>query len=96
MSGLVGASMIVYFCLSILQFFALMDGFAYWLGTPGILNFVLAFFGAGIPLLGTIGGIVGATQVWGWELSQALLLFFGPLGVVIVLGLIANLFDNDS
>ena len=96
MGGLAYASGFIYFCLSIFQFFALMDGFAYWFGTPGFINFFLALFGAGIPLLGTIGGIVGATQVWGWELYQAILFFFGPFGLVVGIVLAASLFDKSK
>ena len=97
MAGLVGVSGgLIYFCLGILQFFALMDGFAYWFGTPGFLNFFLALFTAGIPLLGTIGGFVGATQVWGWEMSQALLLFFGPLLLVFGAVALGSVFDKNN
>lgn len=95
MGGLVGANVVIYICLSALQFFALMDGFAYWLGTPGFINFFLALFGGGIPILGTIGGIVGATQVWGWSLSSAILLFFGPLLLVAAITIVIGLTENS-
>ena len=97
MSGLLGISaLVIYFCLSFLQFFALMDGFAHWFGTPDFINFFLALFGAGIPFLGTIGGCVGATQVWGWEISQTILLFFGPLGLSIGAVMAASFFDKSN
>lgn len=90
MFGLNSSVAILWFSVSILQFFALMDGFAYWFGTNAFINFILALILGGIPFLGTIGGMFGAIQIWDWSFLQAFLLFFGPLIAAIIFAILSS------
>ena len=76
--------------LGIVQWFAIVDGLSYWFDISGIIAYVISFFVAYIPIIGTIAGIIGALDVWGWSWINAGLLFFGPLIFVIILSLIFN------
>ena len=78
---------LVYFALGLIQILATVDGVAYWTGLPGFLSWIIALAIAYIPLVGTIAGYLGALNIWGWEIWQAALLFFGGLGTCILLGL---------
>jgi hypothetical protein len=81
-----GLIVIGYIGLGIVQWFAMVDGIAHWTGMSTFFAGVVSFFLAGIPLLGTILGFIGAIEVWGWAWWQAGLLFFGTFGVIIALG----------
>lgn len=69
---------IVYFVLAIIQFLALVTGIQE-IGVHWLLSGIVAFLIATIPIIGTIGGIYGAVEGWGWPLYQAITLFVGPL-----------------
>jgi hypothetical protein len=45
----------------------------------GFFGFIAAFILAEIPILGTVMGIRGAMNSWGWEFVPSLLLFIGVL-----------------
>ena len=75
--------------LGFVQLFAIADYFG-----GGFFSMMLAFLLTYIPLVGSVFGVLGAHQEWGWELWQALLLFFWyipVLGVQFVIGM----FDAD-
>jgi hypothetical protein len=74
-----------YFLMGLFQWFAIGDGFSYFLGVPHFVGYSLAFVLTWVPLLGGIAGIYGAHVVWGWELVPAILFFSWPLVIAIVL-----------
>lgn len=74
-----GIAQIGYLVLSIFQFFAIIAGFDVWLGLGSFISTTLALFLAGIPLLGTLVGMLGAVQGWGWTWFEAGALFLTPL-----------------
>jgi len=61
--------------LGLVQFAAIVNGFTYTFGS--FFGFIIAFILGEMPILGTIMGIIGAVNNWGWSLFQAILLFFG-------------------
>ena len=67
---------IAYFVMGIVQLFAAWDGYMYLLGVGSFVGGVLAFFTAYIPLVGSLVGMYGAINVWGWGFLQAFVLFF--------------------
>jgi len=71
----------LYFLVGIAQFFAIWDAIELYLDW-GFLDFFVAFSVTYIPLLGSILGYFGATEVWGWAPWQALALFFWYLPVI--------------
>jgi len=71
----------LYFLVGIAQFFAIWDAIELYLDW-GFLDFFVAFSVTYIPLLGSILGYFGATEVWGWDPWQALALFFWYLPVI--------------
>ena len=73
--------------LSLLYFSALMDGCNYLFQTSGTANFFLAFLFAGLPPIGIIFGLIGATQMWGWGIGQALLVFIGPYALPLLVSI---------
>ena len=76
--------------LGIVQWFAIVDGLSYWWDISGFVAYILSFFIAYIPLLGTIAGFIGAIDVWGWSMFNAGLLFLGPFAIAILISLIFN------
>lgn len=88
-----------YLLVGVIQFFALWDGLNYALGLPSIVGFILSIFLTYIPIIGTLLGIYGAVNVWGWDLIRAVLLFFWyvpVLLVVLLIGGIGSLFQRGS
>jgi hypothetical protein len=75
---------LAYFVVGIVQLFAIMDGIGYALSVGSVLSFVIALFVTYIPLLGSVLGVYGATQVWDWSLLQSLALFFWYVPVAIL------------
>ena len=69
---------VIYFALAINQFLALVTGVQE-AGVHWILSGIIALIVAPIPIFGTIGGIYGAIEGWGWPWTQAAALFVGPL-----------------
>ncbi len=67
---------IAYFVVGIAQLFAIQDWFIeswYW---GSFISFLAALFVTYIPLLGSLLGVLGAHDVWGWSWVASLLLFF--------------------
>lgn len=78
---------IVFFVVGLVQFAAIVTGFQHALGAFGI---VLAFIVGEIPIVGTILGISGAINVWGWGLLPSLALFLGIPGVMLLVTLASS------
>ena len=73
----------LYFVVGIAQFFAIWDAIELYL-VWGWLDLWIALFVTYIPLLGSILGYLGATEVWYWEPWQALTLFFWYVPVAAI------------
>ncbi len=81
---------ILYLLLGVFQLAATFAGLEVWVGLHWIIAGPLAFFLAYIPLVGTIVGMFGAVEAWGWSWGQAGALFFGPFIVIFILLLISG------
>ena len=86
---------VTFLIMSILQFFAILDGFEIWLGLHWIIAAPLALFTAGIPIIGTIIGMCGAVHAWDWSWWSAFLLFCGPFIVVFTIAGIITFLQNS-
>ena len=84
---------VAYFLMGIVQFFAIWDFLSG--GDGGFLSFLGAMFLAGIPIVGSAMGVLGAYNVWGWSLMASILLMFGWLIVFGLFFLIGAMTDND-
>lgn len=76
---------VLYFGLGILQFAATLSGIESWLGLHWLIAIPVSLFIGYLPFVGTIFGLLGAIQAWGWEWYWAVLLFFGWMGLTFVL-----------
>ena len=90
-----GVAMICYLVLGLVQIFATVAGIAVTLDIPVVIAWILSSFIGYIPIVGTVMGIYGAIEGWGWALWQALALFLGPWIVILGFGLITVAFDRD-
>ncbi|HGJ65653.1 TPA: hypothetical protein ENS27_09715 [bacterium] len=81
-----GLLSIGWFLLGLIQFAAIVNGFMDALG--GFFGFIAAFVLAEIPILGTVMGINGAMNNWGWGFLPSLLLFIGApiFGILVSIG----------
>lgn len=77
---------LVYIAIGLVQLLATMAGLESWWGLHWAIAGPVAFIIAYIPLLGSIVGMVGAVDAWGWEWWQAGALFFGGLIITFVFG----------
>lgn len=88
--GVLGTTAVMsYYALGLVQIFATYNFFKYYWEWNGVVSFFAAMFTGYMPILGSIAGVMGATKVWGWELWAAMLLFFFPFAIwllVIILG----------
>ena len=76
-----------YFVIGFAQLFAIIEFFEQTLDW-GFFDVILAFFVTYIPILGSILGVFGATDGWGWSIWQAGALFFWYVPVYAVAFLI--------
>ena len=83
---------ISWFVIGIIQFAAIVSGFQDALGFIGV---PLAFILAEIPILGTIMGIRGAMNNWGWNFLPSLLLFFGLPVLMVLIALVRSRIGKD-
>lgn len=91
-TGVLG--MVAYIILGLVQwaaFYSLIRIYfdLHWL-LAGPITFLLSY----IPLLGTIGGVVGAKLAWHWTWLGSIGLFVGPWLVIIGIGIIFSSKDN--
>lgn len=80
---------ILFFILGSIQWLAGADGIAHWMHIPGFLAAFISAFLAYIPVIGTIVGVLGAVNSWGWEWYWAVALFVGPWATIALISLIA-------
>jgi len=83
-----------YFALGFFQLFAVYAGLSDWVGLHWIIAGPLAFFISYMPLIGTVVGMFGAVESWGWSWIQAFALFFGPFIVISVAYMLASTADR--
>lgn len=92
--GVKGLLAISYWVVAILQFFGIYALFS----DVWDWNWFFAFFAAlitcGIPVLGTILGVYGAHEGWGWSWLASLALYLWPFILVAVFGLCSFLFGK--
>ncbi|USG61466.1 hypothetical protein NBZ79_00560 [Sneathiella marina] len=79
-----------YFLLGVFQIAAIMAGVEYWLGWHWVFSAFIGLFLAYIPVIGTVAGVTGAIYGWGWPVLQAVVLFFGPLAFIFIIGIMAD------
>ena len=82
-----------YFLLSLLQFFAIWDYLS--AGAGGFFSFFGAIFLAYIPVVGSVLGVLGAHDIWGWSWGGAIALIFGPLLFMLMIAPLAVMFSKD-
>lgn len=80
---------VAFLLLGFVQLFAIADYFG-----GGFFSMVWALFLTYIPLVGSVFGVLGAHQEWGWELWQALLLFFWYIPI-LGFQFIVGMFDSE-
>lgn len=73
-----------------MQFFATYSYFSTAQDINGILSFILAIITCGVPILGTILGILGAHDGWGWSWTGSIMLFILPFVLYLILSLIMS------
>ncbi len=83
--GLIG-----YIGIGFIQLFAILDGIEVWLGIPTWLAFVVGVFTAWFPPFGQIVGFFAAWTIWDWNPLGAFALFFWPLILLLIAGMIGG------
>lgn len=81
---------VFYAVVTVLQFFAGVDGLSHLLGLQGIFVGLASALLAFIPAIGPAVGLYGAVVVWKWPIIGALLLFFWPYFILAGLMLIGS------
>lgn len=71
--------------LGFIQGDAIDDGLTEWLGMGFFTSLIVGHFLGYVPVVGSIIGVVGAVDIWGWHWYWAVLLFFGWAAVLVVL-----------
>lgn len=75
---------IAYVVMGIVQFFAIWDGAIVGLGVSSFFGLIIGLVLAGIPLVGSLTGVYGATTAWGWGTLQAVILFFWYIPLFVI------------
>jgi len=75
---------VVYVLVGLVQLAAVFAGLEDWLHIPWWISGPIGFALAGIPVIGTIAGIMGAIKGWGWSLWGAIALFCWPYLIYVV------------
>ena len=83
------AAALIYFGIGIVQFLATIKGIQMWTGMPWLISAFISMFVAYIPLVGTVAGIKGATDAWGWDFWSSVVFFCWPY-VIYVLAIAAG------
>ena len=76
---------VLYILMGIVQWFAIIEGLEIWFGLKPLFAFFVSIFLTWIPIIGTIAGILGAAEGWGWDYIWAILLFTCPYVIYIIL-----------
>lgn len=76
---------VCYFISALLQFFAIFTCFSVVYGMNAILSFFIAMVTCGVPFLGTVLGVLGAHEGWGWGWIHSILLFIWPYALFVIL-----------
>ncbi len=76
---------VAYILIGFAQLFAIQDWFINSWGWGSIFSFIAALFVTYIPILGSVLGVMGAHDYWGWSWVASLLLFFWyiPAGLIL-------------
>jgi len=74
-----------YVVVGIMQILASIDGILYFFGLHWIFALLAAVVLVFIPVIGPIAGVYGAVAAWGWSIWSALLLFFWPYVLYLLL-----------
>lgn len=69
---------IAYWALAITQFLGIYEYFHNVLDWNSFIAIIASLILCGIPLVGTVLGVMGATQGWGWHIIPALALYLWP------------------
>jgi hypothetical protein len=83
----------LYFIVGLAQLFAIQDWLKYTFEIGGLLSFIGALFVTYIPLVGSILGVLGAHNYWGWSWFWSSMLFFWYVpffGVAVVIGALSS------
>lgn len=75
---------IVYLLMGLVQLAAILGGIEDWWGWPWWIAIFVAFPIAYIPILGTVVGIMGAIESFGWSPMAAITLFCWPYIIYII------------
>lgn len=76
------AAQIGFFILGFVQLFATASYFTEILRWGDVLGWLLALLLSWFPLVGSVLGMLGAHDVWGWGWLPAFFLFFWPLPIL--------------
>lgn len=75
---------VLYFGIGFVQLLAAIKGIQLWMGVPWLIAVVISTFVAWIPVVGTVAGIKGATDAWGWGFWPAVAFFCWPFVIYVI------------
>lgn len=84
-SGLGTLTVFSYFVIGFVQIFAGYAFFRNFCDWNWFFSTLAALFISYMPLIGSFVGVIGATKVWGWGIWSAVLLFFYPIVLWLIL-----------
>lgn len=88
-AGILGTVAVVsYLGIGLIQIAAVFTFFHDYWGWWLIPSFLASVFVGYMPIVGSVAGIIAATNVWEWPLLLTLILFFFPLSVLLILGVL--------
>jgi hypothetical protein len=91
------AAAVIYLVIGVIQMLATIRGIQLWTDLPWLISAIISMFIAYLPLVGTVAGIKGATDVWGWGFWSAVAFFCWPYVIyvlAIVVGGVADLMSR--
>ena len=84
-----------YFVLGLFYMVAISAGIQVWFRIELIFAFIIGFFVAQMPLVGTVAAVMGAMKAWNWTLLYSLAVFVAaPLIVATIFGSFLGLFRS--
>lgn len=83
--SLTTVAVVLFIGVGFVQMFAVVD-YLHATINLGFIDWIIAGLLAWFPPIGSVMGVMGAYQIWGWGLMPSLLLFFWfiPLGILVV------------